>query len=246
MLNATAVVVGVGANRGLGAALCRRFAAEGLHVLVAGRSADKVEEIAGIITAAGGSAEALTIDATREADVQRLFDRAMDPGADRAPAELVAFNAGDNARVGFLELDAELFEKLWRVGCFAGFLVGREAARRLVPLGRGTVLFTGASASLRGMAKFGQFAAAKAGLRMISQSMAREFGPAGLHVAHVIIDGGIDGERLRRAAPSLIEARGPDGLLDVDAIAASYWHIHRQPRSAWTQEIDLRPFKEQF
>jgi len=122
-------------------------------------------------------------------------------------------------------------------------LVGREAARRLAPLGRGSIIFTGASASLRGKPGYAQFAAAKAGLRMIAQSMAREYGPLGLHVAHVVVDGGIDGDRLRNHVPSLIEKRGEDGLLAIDAIAETYWHIHRQPRSAWTQEVDLRPFK---
>jgi NAD(P)-dependent dehydrogenase (short-subunit alcohol dehydrogenase family) len=139
-----------------------------------------------------------------------------------------------------------MFEDFWRIGCFGGFLVGREAARRLVPLGRGTVLFTGASGSLRGKPGFAQFAAAKAGLRMLAQSMAREFGPQGIHVAHVVIDGGINGERLRRSRPEMVEERGEDGLLGVDAIAETYWHLHRQARSAWAQEIDLRPYKESF
>ena len=134
----------------------------------------------------------------------------------------------------------------WRIGCFGGFLVGREAARRLVPLGRGTVLFTGASGSMRGKPGFAHFAAAKAGLRMLAQSMAREYGPQGIHVAHVVIDGGIDGDRLRKRLPAMVAERGEDGLLGVDAIAETYWHIHRQGRSAWAQEIDLRPFKENF
>jgi len=132
------------------------------------------------------------------------------------------------------------------VCCFGGFLVGREAARRLAPLGRGTVIFTGASASLRGKPGFAHFAAAKSGLRMIAQSMAREFGPQGLHVAHVVIDGGIHGERLLSRRPQLLAERGEDGLLDVDAIAETYWQIHRQARSAWAHEVDLRPFKENF
>ena len=124
--------------------------------------------------------------------------------------------------------------------------LGREAARRLVPLGRGTVIFTGASASIRGKPGFAHFSAAKAGLRMISQSMAREYGPAGIHVAHVVVDGGIDGDRLRSRGAAGLRGREDDGLLNIDAIAENYWHIHRQPRSAWTQELDLRPFKETF
>jgi len=242
----TALVIGVGAEAGLGAALCRRFAKEGYHVLVSGRTAGKINTVASRIVASGGSAEAVVTDATREEDVIRLFDRAMAPGAGREPAELVVYNAGNNQRIDFREVSAKLFEDFWRVGCFGGFLAGREASRRLVPLGRGTVIFTGASASLRGKPGFAQFAAAKAGLRMIAESMAREYGPAGIHVAHVVIDGGIDGERLRTRRPEAAKERGEDGLLGIDAIAESYWQIHRQTRSAWSFEIDLRPFKEPF
>ena len=241
-----AVVVGVGAERGLGAALCRRFSAEGHHVVASARTPEKLAQVVRAIAASGGSAEAFVADATREEDVVRLFDRAMAPGEGREPADLVVYNAGINQRVDFRELSAAQFESFWRVGCFGGFLVGREAARRLVALGRGTVLFTGASASLRGRPGFAQFAAAKAGLRMVAQSMAREYGPHGIHVAHVVIDGGIDGERLRERFPRIVEERGAEGLLDPEAIAESYWQIHRQPRSAWAHEMDLRPFKETF
>jgi NAD(P)-dependent dehydrogenase (short-subunit alcohol dehydrogenase family) len=219
----SAIVVGVGAQRGLGAALCRRFAAERYHVFVAGRTPEKIEQVVRAIIDAGGSADPVPIDTTREADVVRLFDLAMSPRAAREAVDLVVFNAGNNRRVDFREISAELFEDFWRVGCFGGFLVGREAARRLVPLGRGTVIFTGASASLRGKPGYAQFAAAKAGLRMIAQSMAREYGPQGIHVAHVVIDGGIDGERLRSRRPETIKERGEDGLLDIDAIAEAYW-----------------------
>jgi NAD(P)-dependent dehydrogenase (short-subunit alcohol dehydrogenase family) len=242
----TAVVIGVGAELGLGAALCRRFAAEGHHVLVAGRTASKIERVAKSIALAGGSAEPVPMDTAREDDVARLFDRAMAPGPGLAPADLVVFNAGNNRRADFRELPATLFEEMWRVGCYGGFLVGREAARRLVPLGRGTLIFTGASASLRGKPGFAQFAASKAGLRAIAQSMAREFGPLGLHVAHVIVDGAIDGQLIRERFPQALERLGEDGLLGIDAIAEAYWHLHRQHRSAWTHEIDLRPFKESF
>ena len=242
----TAAIVGVGAERGLGAALSRRFAAEGYHVLVAGRTPEKIAAVARTIGAAGGSAEAVAVDTTREDDVVRLFDRAMSPGDGRDPADVVIFNAGNNQRIDFRELSAEQFEQFWRVGCFGGFLVGREAARRLAPLGRGTIIFTGASASLRGKPGFAHFAAAKAGLRMIAQSMAREYGPLGIHVAHVVIDGGINGERLLSRMPALSKERGEDGLLGIAAIADTYWNIHRQQRSAWTQEVDLRPFREPF
>src|SRR4029077_14749025 len=172
----TAVVVGVGAERGLGAALCRRFAAEGYHVLVAGRTPEKITQVAKTICATGGSAEAITVDTTREDDVIRLFDGAMSPHNGRAAADVVIFNAGNNRRIDFKELSAEQFEEFWRIGCFGGFLVGREGRG----LGRGTIIFTGASASLRGKPGFAHFAVAKAGLRMIAQSMAREYGPLGI------------------------------------------------------------------
>jgi NAD(P)-dependent dehydrogenase (short-subunit alcohol dehydrogenase family) len=246
MRKPTAVVVGVGAEQGLGAAACRRFAKEGHHVLVAGRTLTKIEQVVRTIFAAGGSPEPVVTDTTSEGDVQRLFDRAVSPGDGFEPVDLVLFNTGNNQRIDFREITAQTFEDFWRVGCFAGFLVGREAARRLVPLGRGTVIFTGASGSLRGKPGFAHFAAAKAGLRMIAQSMAREFGPQGLHVAHVVIDDGINGQRLLSRAPDLIKRRGEDGLLDINAIAETYWHIHRQARSAWAHEVDLRPFKEPF
>jgi NAD(P)-dependent dehydrogenase (short-subunit alcohol dehydrogenase family) len=235
-------VIGVGAERGLGAALCRRFASGGYHVLVAGRTLSKIEEVAETIESSGGSAEPIVADTTREEDVIRLFDRAMSPGDRKDPADLIVYNAGNNQHINFRDLTAAEFEAFWRVGCFGGFLAGREAARRLVPLGRGTIIFTGASASLRGKPGYAHFAAAKAGLRMIAQSMAREYGSLGLHVAHVVIDGGIDGERLRTRRPQ----SDPQDMLQLDAITETYWHIHRQERSAWTHEVDLRPFKETF
>ncbi|WP_412064410.1 SDR family NAD(P)-dependent oxidoreductase [Rhizobium sp. SYY.PMSO] len=242
MSTPSAIIVGVGAERGLGAALCRLLADKGYHVVIAGRTPAKIEQVAAAIDASGGSAEAIETDATDEAAVIRLFEHAFAARADIAPPDFIVFNAGINRPIGFRDVTAAQFEEFWRICCFGGFLVGREAARHLAPLGRGTVIFTGASASLRGKAGFAQFAAAKAGLRMISQSMAREFGPLGLHVAHTIIDGGIDGERLRSRRPDV----DADGLLNIDAIAESYWHIHRQHPSAWTQELDLRPYKENF
>lgn len=242
----SAIVVGVGAEQGLGAALCRKFAANGYHVFVAGRTPAKVEHVAQSVTAAGGSAEAVTTDATIETDVVRLFDLAFNEAHGFQMPDLVVFNAGNNLRLDFRETSAETFEDFWRVGCLAGFLVGREAARHLAPLGRGSVLFTGASGSLRGKPGYAHFAAAKAGLRMVTQSMAREFGPLGLHVAHVVIDGGINGERLRTKFPAHVAQKGEAGLLDIEAIADAYWFIHRQPATAWSQEIDLRPSMESF
>ena len=246
MSKPSALVVGVGAEQGVGAAVCRRFAREGYHVFVAGRTPAKIEAVVRAIAGTGGSAEAVAVDATRESDVIALFDRAMAGTGGTAPADVVVFNAGNNQRIDFREVTAEQFEDFWRVGCFAGFLVGREAARRLVPRGRGTVIFTGASGSLRGKPGFAQFAAAKAGLRMIAQSMAREYGPLGVHVAHVVIDGGINGYRLVSRRPEVLKERGADGLLEPDAIADTYWQVHRQPRSAWSQEVELRPYKEPF
>lgn len=242
----TAVVVGVGAELGLGAALCRKFAAEGYHVLAAGRTSERLARVVDAILREGGSAQAVQADATSETDVGALFERAFSTAREHAPADLVVFNAGNNQRLDFLSLDGETFEGFWRAGCYAGFLVGREAARRMVPLGRGTILFTGASASLRGRPGFAHFSVAKAGLRMLSQAMAREFAPQGIHVAHVVIDGGIDGEKFRSRYPEMVAQRGENGLLDPAAIAQTYWQLHCQPPSVWTQELDVRPFKETF
>ncbi|WP_408293406.1 SDR family NAD(P)-dependent oxidoreductase [Paraburkholderia sp. RL17-373-BIF-A] len=156
------------------------------------------------------------------------------------------YNVGNNKRIDFRDMSLVDFASFMGTGPIGAFLVGREVARRLVPLGRGTLIFTGASASLRGRPGFGHFAASKAAVRMISQSMAREYGWQGLHVAHVLVDGGIDGERLRTLYPDAARERGEGGLLAPEAIADGYWHLHTQQRSAWTQELDLRPFKEQF
>ncbi len=238
----TAVVVGVGAEVGLGAALCKRLGREGLHVFVAGRTPERLAQVAAAIVAAGGRATAVTADTTKEADVVRLFERAEAAG----PIEVAVSNAGNNQIGNFIEMEAAFFEQVWRVACFGGFLVGREAARRMAPRGRGSILFTGATASIRARPPFIAFASAKAGLRAIAQGMAREFGPQGVHVAHVIIDGGIDGERLRTIVPAFAESKGVDGLLDIDAIAETFWQLHVQHRTAWTHELDLRPFKEQF
>jgi NAD(P)-dependent dehydrogenase (short-subunit alcohol dehydrogenase family) len=242
-LQRTAIVVGVGSEQGLGAAIARRFASEGQRVIVSGRTEAKIAQVVRAIVDGGGKAEAFTADATIETDVVALFDFAQASGK---LIDLVVFNAGNNVRHDFRTMPADLFEQTWRVATLGGFLVGREAARRLAPSGEGTVIFTGATASLRGKPPFTAFASAKAGLRSLAQSIAREFGPLGIHVAHVIIDGGIDGEKLNTAVPQLRIERGPDGLLNIDAIAEAYWYLHRQHRSAWTHELDLRPFKERF
>ncbi|BEU27705.1 SDR family NAD(P)-dependent oxidoreductase [Paraburkholderia sp. 22B1P] len=241
-----AVVIGVGPEHGLGAGLSRRFAAEGRHVIIAGRTEAKVERVRERIVEAGGSASAVVMDVTREADVIRLFDIAMQADENGGSADLIAYNAGNNQPLDLRTMEADVFESFWRLNCFGGFLAGREAARRFTPLGRGSILFSGATGALRGMPNYAHFASSKAGLRMLAQSMAREFGPLGLHVAHVVIDGGIDGERVHTRFAEHVKHKGEDGLLDIDAIADAFWSLHVQHRSAWTHELDLRPFKESF
>ncbi len=238
----TALIVGVGASEGVGAATARRFAREGFHVVVVGRTPAKVGKVADEIISAGGSAEALTGDASTEADASRFVAAADAQGT----LLVTVHNAGSNRRDSFLELARADFEQLWREHCLGGFLVGREAARCMVPRGSGSIFFTGASGSLRGRAGFAAFAAAKAGLRAVAQSMARELGPKGIHVAHVVVDGGIGGARLLGRMPQLADERGPDGLLSYEAIADTYWQLHMQHRSAWTHEIDLRPWTESW
>jgi NAD(P)-dependent dehydrogenase (short-subunit alcohol dehydrogenase family) len=238
----TAIVLGVGSSQGLGGALCRRFAREGLHVVLGGRTRSKLDELAGTLSKAGGQATPVVADAMQPGDVVKLFDAAEAAGA--APS-LVVYNAGNNRMRPLLEMDDAFFEEVWRLCCFGGFLTGREAARRMLPAG-GTLIFTGATASLRARPPFTAFASAKAALRAIAHGMAREFGPQGLHVGHVIIDGGIDGDQLNRRFPELKARMGADGMLGVDAIADAYWALHTQQRSAWTLELDLRPYKESF
>ena len=234
MTQKTAVVVGVGP--GLGAALVRTFANEGYSVVAAARSASTLQDLKGANET--GRVIAIDCDATEQSDVERVFDEAAAIG----PTEIAIFNAGAFVRASILETEPAEFERCWRVGCFAGFLVGRAAARRMLEHGRGTILFTGATASLRGGASFVNLASPKFGLRAVAQSMARELGPKNIHVAHVVIDGQIHSERYAHLAAE----RGPDSLLEPDAIAAQYLALHRQHRSAWTHEIDLRPWSEKF
>ena len=237
-----AIVVGVGAHRGLGSAIARRFAQGGLHVVLAGRTEERLAERAREITAAGGACSVQPTDVRKEDQVDALFEAAASIGQLQA----VVFNPGANVRFSLAETETWLFEHLWRVSTFGGFLVARQAARRMVGTVGGSVLFTGATGSWRGAAGHAAFAAAKAGLRMVAQSLAREYGPQGLHVAHIVIDGAVDGDRVRAGFPDTPTIKGPDGMLDVDAVAETYWQVHRQPPSAWTFEIDLRPFKEHF
>jgi NAD(P)-dependent dehydrogenase (short-subunit alcohol dehydrogenase family) len=212
-----------GAGEGLGAALGRRFAKEYSVVLSSRTRGEKA-------------------DLRDEAQVVSLFDRAEA----RGPVEVAIFNAGANFRASILDTPADMFEKVWRLSCYAGFLFGREAARRMAPRGRGSIVFTGATASLRGAAQFAAFAAAKGGLRQVAQSMARELGPKNIHVAHVVIDGMIDNSRTRTQMAERVKALPEDGMLKTDDIAELYWQLHLQPRSAWTFEADLRPWAERF
>lgn len=239
----SAIVVGVGAPRGLGAAIARRFAREKFRVTVMGRAAEKVEAAAKEIAATGATVEPVIGDVTDEALVRRVVAAADRPDA---PLEAAIFNAGGNWPKAFLDMDAAFLDSMWRTNALAGFFFAKAAIESMLPRGRGVVIFTGASASLRGKANFGGFAQAKAALRAIAQSAAREFGPKGIHVAHVVVDGAIDGDRINTFLPKLKEARGEDGLLDPDAIAESFWDLYRQPRSAWTHEIDVRPWVESW
>jgi NAD(P)-dependent dehydrogenase (short-subunit alcohol dehydrogenase family) len=234
-----AIVIGAGSPEGVGGALCRRFAREGLRVVAVGRTQAKLDALAATI--AGGVVTPVAGDATDERDVARVFDAAQELGR----VGLVVFNAGNAYVHGFTDMSAAFFEQAWRVCCLGGFLVGRETARRLVP-GGGTLIFTGATASLRARPPFTAFASAKAALRAVAHGMAREFGPQKLHVAHVIVDGAIDGEQINARIPSLRERLGQGGMLAPDAIADAYWMLHVQDPSAWTLELDLRPFKESF
>lgn len=233
---------GVGAVEGLGAALARRFAKGGFTVAVSGRSPAKLEAVVESIRAEDGEAVAVPADAGNEDDILAAIKTVRELGQLR----VAIFNVGNSVAAPSLELSADLFEQTWRASTLGGFLFARESTRALLESGGGTLLFTGATASLRGKPPFTAFAAAKAGLRSLSQSFAREFGPQNVHVAHVVIDGSINGERLRSHAPQRLEQLGTEGSLQLEDIAEAYWYLHSQPRSAWTQELDLRPFKEAF
>ena len=236
-----ALIAGVG--DGLGGAVARRFAAAGFATVLVARSADRLERIADSIERAGGRGVAYVADLREEAAVEKLFD---DVEAEVGTISVAVFNAGANYRNSILDTPADMFEKIWRLGCYAGFLIGREAARHMVPRGHGTIIFTGATASLRGSSQFAAFAAAKGGMRLVAQSIARELGPKGIHVASVIIDGMIDSPRVRERFPERVAHLPEDGMLKPADIAEVYFQIHQQPRSAWAFEVDLRPWAEKF
>ena len=237
------LIVGVG--DGLGSALARAFAAEGHPVCLTRRprNLDSLQALATSIGEAGGMAHAYGVDARSEDEMTALFasiERAI------GPLEVVVFNIGANVRFGIRETTSRVFTKVWEMACFGGFLAGREAANVMVPRGRGTILFTGATASVRGRDGFAAFAAAKHGLRAVAQSMARELGPQGIHVAHVVIDGAVDGVFTRENRTDVEGLLAGDEILKPEDIAAAYVNLHKQPRSAWTHEIDLRPWRESW
>ncbi|TNF89116.1 MAG: SDR family NAD(P)-dependent oxidoreductase [Gammaproteobacteria bacterium] len=236
----TAVILGVGPDLGLGAQLCKRFAAEGLHVMVAGRTDTSVEAVAEDIRSNGGVATGIVADATSEDDVRALFDQAGDE------LDLAIYNAGNNTPGRIIDMEADYFENSWRVGCFGGFLFGREAVRRMVPKGTGTLLFTGASASLRGRARFGAFNSAKGALRNLAQAMAKEYGADGIHVGHVVIDGPIAGDKIIKAFPEYAEKLGPEGMISIEGIVDGFAYLYGQPRTAWTFEVDVRTSVEKW
>jgi NAD(P)-dependent dehydrogenase (short-subunit alcohol dehydrogenase family) len=236
------LVVGVGASQGLGAAIARRFAAGGFPVAVAGRNGEKLAATAAQLKASGAKVESIVGDATRAQDIAGFVAAAQE----LAPLALAVHNAGGNRPAPFLKVRAEDFEQHWREHALGAFHLAQAALPALTGRGGGSLFFTGASGSLRGSANFAPFAAAKGALRNLAQSIAREYGPQNVHVGHVVVDGGILGERLLTVRPGLAQERGPDGMLDIDAIAEAYWFLHHQQRSAWTLELDLRPWAERF
>jgi NAD(P)-dependent dehydrogenase (short-subunit alcohol dehydrogenase family) len=234
----------VGAGDAIGAAVAKRFAEGGFTVCIARREADKSRELGEELKAAGHAFHAYSVDARKEEDVRQLFACVE---KEVGPIEVCLFNAGSNVNKPLLETSERLFFKVWELACYAGFLVGREAASYMVPRGRGTILFTGATASLRGGKGFAAFSAAKFGLRAVAQAMARELGPKNIHVVHLIIDAGVDSpaihERLKASGVDLATIK-PDSLTRTSSIAEAYWFTHHQSRDGWTHELDLRPGAE--
>ena len=231
----------VGAGDATGGAIARRFAREGYIACVTRRQADKLAPLVAQIEADGGRAHAFGSDARKEDEVVKLFAQIE---REIAPVEVAVFNIGANVRFPIAETTARVYYKVWEMGCFGGFLVGREAARVMLPRARGSIFFTGATASLRGSNGFAAFAGAKHGLRALAQSMARELGPKGIHVAQIIVDAAIDTEFIRENFPQRYALKAQEGIVNPEAIAESYWQLHLQPRNAWTHEMDLRPWIE--
>ena len=235
------VALVIGAGDALGGAIARRFAREGFTACAVRRNGDKLAPLVDAIRAEGGDAVPFGVDARKEEQMVDLVQRIE---REHGPIEVAVFNIGANVRFPIRETTSRVYFKVWEMGCFAGFLMGREVAKVMVPRGRGTMLFTGATASVRGRDGFAAFSGAKHGLRALAQSMARELGPQGVHVAHTLIDGAIDTAFIRDNFPERYALKSEDGILDPDAIAENYWQLHRQHRSAWTHELDLRPWRE--
>ncbi|MBK6868564.1 MAG: SDR family oxidoreductase [Burkholderiales bacterium] len=237
------VALVIGAGDATGGAIARRFAVGGYAACVTRRDADKLAPLKSAIEAAGGVCHVFGSDARKEEDVVALIER-IEQGI--GPIEVMVFNIGANVPCSVLEETARKYFKIWEMACFGGFLNAREVAKRMVARGRGTLIFTGATASVRGGAGFAAFAGAKHALRALAQSMARELGPQGVHVVHVIIDGAIDTAFIRDNFPERYALKEQDGILQPDSIADAYWMLHQQPRDAWTHELDLRPYMETF
>jgi NAD(P)-dependent dehydrogenase (short-subunit alcohol dehydrogenase family) len=231
------VALVIGAGDATGGAIARRFAREGFVACVTRRNVDKLAPLVTRIESEGGRARAFGSDARKEEEMAALvatIEREI------GPIEVAVFNIGANVRFPIRETTSRVYFKVWEMGCFAGFLMGREVAKVMVPRGRGSILYTGATASVRGSAGFAAFSGAKHALRALAQSMARELGPEGIHVAHIVIDGAIDTEFIRSNFPQRYALKERDGILDPDAIAEAYWQLHTQQRSAWTHELGLR------
>jgi NAD(P)-dependent dehydrogenase (short-subunit alcohol dehydrogenase family) len=247
MAEARGVAILVGAGDAIGAAVARRFAEGGYTVCICRREAAKSQGLVDELKAKGHSIHAFSVDARQEAEVQKLF---AEVEQSIGPIEVCLFNAGSNVNKPLLDTSEKLFFKAWELACYAGFLVGREAARVMVPRGRGTIFFTGATASLRGGQGFAAFSAAKFGLRAVAQAMARELGPKNIHVVHLVIDAGVDSEAIhqRMKAAKGIDASDipPDSLTKTASIAEAYWFAHQQKRDGWTHEFDLRPSVEKW
>lgn len=237
------VALVIGAGDATGGAIAARFAREGYIACLTRRSADKLQPTVEAIRAAGGQAFGYSSDARKEEDVIALVEQVE---REHGPIEVMVFNIGANVPCSILEETARKYFKIWEMACFGGFLNGREVAKRMVTRGRGTILFTGATAGLRGAANFAAFAGAKHALRALAQSMARELGPKNIHVAHVVVDGAIDTEFIRTSFPERYALKEQEGILNPEHIADNYWHLHAQPRDAWTFELDLRPYMERW
>lgn len=242
-MSAKKAILVVGAGDATGGAIARRFAREGYIACVTRRSADKLAPLVAQIEAEGGAAVPFGSDARKEDAVIALVDQIE---REIAPIEVAVFNVGGNVRFGIAETTTRVYTKVWEMAALAGFLMGREVTKAMLPRGRGSIFFTGATASLRGGSGFSAFAGAKHALRALAQSMARELGPKGIHVAHLVIDGAIDTAFIRDTFPERYKLKEQEGIVNPDAIAEAYWQLHSQQRSAWTHEMDLRPWIEPF